>query len=119
MATREEVASFLSIFVTKSEMFGMIFYGGRQKNMNTLAELEISALEREQEILSLNVTNYKAGPIEDKAGYHNTDMWEFGKKIKGKEVYIKITPGQYNASTLCISFHIAEHKINYPYSDKK
>lgn len=97
----------------------MVFWGGRQKNMNTLAELEISASQMKEEVLSLGVTNYKSGPLKDNAGYHNTDMWEFGKKIKGKEVYIKITPGEYNASTLCISFHIAEHKISYPFSDKK
>ena len=46
-------------------------------------------------------------------------MWIFGKRIEGKEVYIKITLGGYNKETFCISFHIAEHKMSYPFSDKR
>jgi hypothetical protein len=41
-------------------------------------------------------------------------MWVFGKDVKGQEVYIKITLGK-GSSALCISFHIAEHPMNYPF----
>lgn len=40
-----------------------------------------------------------------------------GKDVKGHEVYIKITLGLPNSSTICISFHIAEHKMNYPFKN--
>lgn len=119
MATKEEVESFLSTFLAKSKLFGMVFLGERKKNIDTLAKLEISAMQMQKEILSLRVDNYKSGPIADRAFYHNSDMWEFGKMIKGEEIYIKITLGGFSNSTLCISFHIAEHKIKYPFSDIK
>ena len=43
------------------------------------------------------------------------DLWVFGKDVKGQEVYIKICYGQPNRSTICVSFHIAEYPMNYPY----
>ncbi len=41
-------------------------------------------------------------------------MWVFGKDVKGKEVYIKITLGKPNSHTICISFHKAEFPMSYP-----
>ena len=41
-------------------------------------------------------------------------MWVFGKDVKGREIYIKIALGRKNSSTVCISFHIAEHPMIYP-----
>lgn len=106
------------MFTTKSKMFDMRFRGDRKKNINTLSELEITSSQMKEEILSLEPINYYCGPDKDTLN-HGDDMWVFGKKIKGREVYIKITLGGYNNSTLCISFHIAEHKITYPFLDKK
>jgi hypothetical protein len=45
------------------------------------------------------------------------EMWVFGKNVKGQEVYIKIMLGQPGRSTICISFHIAEHPLNYPFKN--
>jgi hypothetical protein len=45
-------------------------------------------------------------------------MWVFGKMVKKKEIYIKITIGMVNNQTICISFHIAEFDMNYPFKDK-
>lgn len=118
MTTREEVASFLSKFKTKSKLLGIIFRGDRHKNEQALADLEISALRRREEVLSLEVENYSDGPKKDTLNKVE-DMWIFGKRIEGKEVYIKITLGGYNKETFCISFHIAEHKMSYPFSDKR
>jgi len=46
-------------------------------------------------------------------------MWVFGKTIKEKEVYIKITMGVKDNSVICISFHLARHKMNYPLKQNK
>lgn len=118
MATREEVISFLSTFTTKSKVIGIVFRGDRKKNQQTLADLELSAMQREQEVLMLEVHHYSSGPIKDTLN-NGEDMWVLGKKIRGKDVYIKITLGGYGNKTFCISFHIAEHKMNYPFSEKK
>ena len=117
MSNREEVDVFLSRFKIKSKTFGIIFRGDRKQNIQTLAELEITALQRQDEVMSLNISNYSSGPIQDTLN-KGDDMWVFGKIIKGKEIYIKITLGGLNNQTFCISFHIAEHKLNYPFSEK-
>jgi hypothetical protein len=41
-------------------------------------------------------------------------MWVFGKIVKKKEVYIKITIGAMDSGVICISFHLAQYKMNYP-----
>ena len=41
----------------------------------------------------------------------------FALQMKGHGVYIKITFGQPNNSTICISFHIAEHPMKYPFKN--
>jgi hypothetical protein len=46
--------------------------------------------------------------------YGGAEMWVFGKTVRKKEVYIKITMGVINSSVLCISFHLAQHKMQYP-----
>ena len=42
-------------------------------------------------------------------------MWVFGKDFNGNEIYIKIALGVQDKNTICISFHKAEHKMNYPF----
>lgn len=42
MATKEEVELFLSKFIQKVKVFGIVFRDDRGKNMQTLLELEIT-----------------------------------------------------------------------------
>ena len=42
-------------------------------------------------------------------------MWVFGKDVRGREIYIKIALGMQGGQTICISFHIAEHPLKYPF----
>ena len=42
-------------------------------------------------------------------------MWVFGKEIKDEKVYIKISVGRPGLSVICISFHIAEFEMDYPF----
>ena len=81
-------------------------------------DLEISPNDRKKVLRELKLVNYAEGPLPDKLN-SGTDMWVFGKMVKGKEIYIKITMGTENAQTICISFHIAEHKITYPFKDNE
>ncbi len=47
---------------------------------------------REKIIMSLTVEDYYKGPTEDKLNYMG-ELWEFGKSVDKKEVYIKISKG--------------------------
>ena len=42
-------------------------------------------------------------------------MWVFGKDVKEREIYIKIMLGCADSQTICISFHIAEYPLSYPF----
>ena len=116
MATKEQVEEFLKRLKEKIKVFDIIFRDDRQKNLQTLATLEISPTYRKQVVMNIEAEDYVEGPIVDtinKVG----EMWVFGKNVKGQDVYIKITLGLPSCSTICISFHIAEHKMNYPFKN--
>ena len=85
----------------------------REKNVQALLDLEITPGFRKTILKDLEHTDYSQGPIVDKM-LEGADLWIFGKTVKSKEVYIKITMGKLNLSVLCISFHIAEYPMNYP-----
>lgn len=114
MATKEEVELFLSSFKEKVKIYDIVFRDDRGKNLQTLAELDITPKYRKDVILKLKADDYSEGPIIDTLNRLG-DMWVFGKDVKGREVYIKITMGLPSSSTICISFHLAEHRMSYPY----
>lgn len=115
--TKEDVEKFLENFYVKVKIFGIRFRDDRGKNLNTLAELEIIPHMRETVVMSLKWNDYSDGPIIDELN-KGAEMWVFGKDVKGTEVYIKITMGEPNSHTICISFHTAEHPMEYPLKNK-
>ena len=112
--TRNEVERFLKDFKLKSGIFQLIFLDDRGKNAQALLNLEISPGKRIEIISKLEVEDYSEGPLEEKMR-GMLPMWVFGKKVKKQEVYIKISLGVENSNTICISFHPAEHPVNYPF----
>ena len=116
MATKEQVEDFLKRLKEKIKVFDIIFRDDRGKNLQTLATLEITPTYRKKVILNIEPEDYSEGPIVDTLNKMG-EMWVFGKDVKGHEVYIKITLGFPNSSTICISFHIAEHPMTYPFKN--
>ena len=114
MATKEQVEDFLKRLKEKIKVFDIIFRDDRGKNLQTLATLEITPIYRKQVVLSIEPEDYVEGPIVDTLNKMG-EMLVFGKNVQGQEVYIKITLGLPNSSTICISFHIAEHPLNHPF----
>lgn len=114
MITIEEVKAFLDQFNIKAQVFGIRFRDDREKNKEALLELEITPMQREVIVKSLMPQDYVEGPVIDVLN-ETGEMWVFGKDVKGREVYIKITLGYENGQTICISFHIAEHPLTYPF----
>ena len=113
MATKEQVEEFLKRLKEKIKVFDIVFRDDREKNLQTLATLEIRSSYRKDVVLNLGAEDYSEGPIVDTLNKMG-EMWIFGKDVKGHEVYIKITLGLPNSSTICISFHLAEHPMKYP-----
>jgi len=83
-----------------------------------MLDLEISKDYRNKVLKELTVEDYSDGPLPENL-HGGSDMWVFGKLVKGKEVYIKISMGAFGGNVICISFHIAEHKMNYPHKLQK
>ena len=113
MITHEDVEKFLNDLNIKISVFGIIFRDDRGKNLQTLLDLEITPKTREDIIKTLSADDYIDGPVPDTLNDYG-DMWIFGRDVKNKEAYIKISLGSANMPSICISFHIAEHKLrNY------
>ena len=111
--TEYDVELFLNDFKVKMQFMDIVFLNDRGKNVKTLAILEIPVTKQKQIVEELDVKDYLEGPIED-TNFVGSSLWVFGKIVKGHELYIKISMGMPNRSTLCISFHISEFPINYP-----
>lgn len=114
MDTKDEVLRFLKCFKDKARIFGILFRDDRGKNTQTLLDLEITSMKRIEIIMNLEETDFIDGPLKDTL-YKISDMWIFGKTVKKKEVYIKISMGTNDNCAICISFHIAEHKLAYKF----
>lgn len=107
------VEEFLSNFKVKMSIWDLLFSSNRQKNTQTLADLEIRMVDVKNILADLAATDYSEGPLPDQM-LGGAEMWVFGRAVKGHEIYIKITLGSPNNPVICISFHVAEYPMNYP-----
>ncbi len=114
MTSVVEVTSFLRNFKEKMKFWDVLFRDDRNKNAQALIDLELRPIDRITVLETLDIKDYSEGPLTETL-YKGADMWVFGKTVKKKEVYIKITMGAMNSSVICISFHLAQHKMNYPF----
>lgn len=118
VSTLEQVQRFLDDFHFKTTIFNIVFLDYRDKNFTSLLKLEINPFRRQKIIAGLCADDYSEGPLPDTL-HHISDMWVFGKKEKKQEIYIKISMGRPDSETICISFHIAERSMNYPFKKTK
>jgi len=112
-ATEEEVKMFLQEFKAKVDVFGIVIRRERAENLQTILDLELTNITVREHIKKLTYKDFYKGPKADSDG--GSSLWEFGKEIKSKEVYIKITLGYLNKPTICISFHYPIRTIKYPF----
>ena len=82
--------------------------------MQTLLDLEITSRQRKDILMQLEVSDYIDGPLEDTL-HKKGEMWVFGKEVKRKNVYIKISKGLEGCGAICISFHVAERQLKYKF----
>jgi hypothetical protein len=108
-----EVKCFLSEFKAKVTIYDNLLFLVREKNQETINELEISPLVRRKLIMSLEVEDYSEGPIKD-GNYVRNELWVFGKFYRNRLIYIKLSLGVENSNPICLSFHIAEFAMSFP-----
>jgi hypothetical protein len=113
MANKQEVEIFLKELKEKIRFFDIVFRP-RDKNLQALADLDISAIKRLEYIVNLKAEDYYEGPKNDTYESSRPDYYEFGIQVKKIEVYIKISKGLSNKSVDCMSFHPAEFPMTYP-----
>jgi len=107
-----QITNFLMLF--KEFAQSNFYFVDRKKNLDCLARLGIMPQQAKEEIMGLTHEDYHKGPLPDK-GTTGGELWEFGKKIEGKEIFIRLKVVlQYNMAK-CQSFHIAEKPMQYPY----
>lgn len=117
MGKIEEVESFLQNFKLKLGLWGILIRNDRQKNAQTLADLELRQTDLINILSRLTSFDYSEGGLTD-SFFGGAEMWVFGKQVKGQEIYIKITLGAFNSQVICISFHFAEFPMNYPFREQ-
>ena len=113
MATRAEIEQFLKELKEKIRFF-QIAFRPRDKNLQALADLDITAIKRLEYIMGLKTENYYAGPKKDTYNAALPDYYEFGIQVKGVEIYVKISNGLTDKPVDCMSFHPAEFPMTYP-----
>jgi len=86
----------------------------RDKSLDSIARLGITPKQAKQEILELTYEDYCRGPVPD-TGPKGGELWEFGKKIEGKEIFIRLKVVLEHKMAKCQSFHVAERSLQYPY----
>ena len=117
MGTQQEVELFLKDLTDKIKHLEIAFRP-RDKNLDALAELDITPVKRLEYLMNLKAEDYSSGPNKDTYDPTKPDYYEFGIQIKGREVYIKISLGLINKRVDCISFHPAEFLMKYPLKTK-
>ncbi len=117
-AEKEVVRRFLREFKQIATTGRGVDIVARRKNMQSLAQLGLTKRNCIAIILGFSVEDYCDGPKPDKD--RPGAIWEFGQVIEEKEVYIKLKIAQVGEVKLakCLSFHIAEHQLCFPYREK-
>jgi len=113
---KDEVRHFLRTF-KEIAATRRIYIVDREKTDNALIRLGLTRTNCKEEIMSLSVLDYSSGPDPDFSRPGGAPFWVFGKTVKENEIYIKlkVVEGASKDSALCISFHIAEEPLSYPF----
>jgi hypothetical protein len=116
---RALVSAFLKEFKKLAVASSVDVFVDRYAYKDAFIELGITKDMAFQDLLSLSVEDYCSGPEPDKD--KPGSIWEFGKNIEGKEVYIKLKIAEIGAQKYakCISFHKARFPQCYPLKVQK
>lgn len=114
----EEIEIFLTEFKQKLKIFDVAYHRS-DDNSSAFVDLDIIPKHRNDILLKLTFKDYYKGPNPDLYDPYGAPVWEFGKVVNNKEVYIKISLGSQGKPVICKSFHLPKRKIKYPYKGAK
>ena len=81
-----------------------------------MADLDYDNSDVIERLRELTVADYSQ-TLFDRDDDNPPLLFVFGKSINGREVYIKLKiRGEETKRILCVSFHYAKYKMNYPYA---
>lgn len=111
----QRVKEFLLAFKEVGSAKGINLPLYREETRPAMEHLGLTRRNVEELLLSLSVENYSKGPEKDRD--RDGEIWVFGCGVGDEEVYIKlklVTIGE-TSITKCISFHLAEFPLKYPF----
>ena len=114
MANKSEANAFLRQFQQNTNIWSVIFVDRPKNSVQYLADIGITANSRETIISELQLEDYSQGPLPE-TQFGGKEMWVFGKEIEGQLIYIKLTISEVTSRCVCISFHKAEHSMEFPF----
>jgi hypothetical protein len=85
----------------------------RKKNLDTLALLGMGLAEAKECVLGLAPEDYVSGPAPDDKR-PGDEVWVFGLRVEGHEIYVKVCVITEPLLCTCISFHHPERPLSYP-----
>ena len=91
----------------------------RKENKECLLQLGFKYPDIKETLLGLSVEDYCEGPCRDRD--QPGELWVFGKSIENKVVYIKLKLASLGPLRIVrvVSFHFAEHTLEYPFEEKE
>lgn len=115
---KDKVRAFLRAF-KKIALHRGVHFIPRREFLETRAWLDLTKENCRDEIMALTVDDYCKGPSPDRD--RPGDVWIFGKRISGTDVYIKLKLASVEGQTIakCLSFHPAGHPLCFPFKEKK
>ena len=81
----------------------------------TLFELDYDAEDVVNRLKELKVEEYSETKI-DTDDVNPPILFVFGKYINGKLIYVKLKIRDYQKQVVCVSFHYAKDKMEFPYA---
>jgi hypothetical protein len=115
---KEEVRRFLRVFKKAALRRGIDFIP-RREFLEARVRLGLTTRNCKDEIVALTVDDYCEGPSPDRD--RPGDVWVFGKKMSGTDIYIKLKLASVEGQTIakCLSFHQAGYPLCFPFQEEK
>lgn len=89
----------------------------RKENKECILQLGFKYPDIQETLLGLSVEDYCEGPCQDRD--QPGELWVFGKAVENNVVYIKLKVASFSSLRIVrvISFHFAEHSLEYPFKE--